>query len=257
MRYIVSFSGGLCSWYAAHLLVARHGKSAVTLLFADTNYEHADLYRFLKDASADLGIPITRIADGRTPWEVFFSERMMGNSQTDMCSRILKRELLQKWTSENCDRRNTVQAVGLASGERSRYIRFRAKMRAKGWKSQAPAMETGASKQEMMDALRRRGLTLSESYDDGFAHDNCGGFCIKQGHAGFRLLLAKRREFYLLNEEKEQAFRKVSGKDVAIMRDRSGGTTRPLTMLEFRTRIESNSLFQISQDQGGCGCALE
>lgn len=258
MQYVMSFSGGLCSWFAARCLINRHGTRAVTLLFADTNFEHADLYRFLVDASVDLGVPITRIADGRTPWDVFFENRMMGNSRIDLCSRILKRELLDKWSHEYCDPLRTVQCVGLSHAEKSRYIRFRSRMRARGWKTQAPAMAfPQADKNFMMEALRARGLELSESYEDGFAHDNCGGFCVKQGMAGFRLLLTKRREFYLFNEAQEEKFRQMTGKNVSIMRDRSGGTVKPLTLKVFRERIESGQICAVGTDQGGCGCAID
>jgi hypothetical protein len=47
---------------------------------------------------------------------------------------------------------------------------------------------------------------------------------------------------------------------VAILRDRSGGTARPMTLTEFRERTQDtggqltlDDLF----DEGGCGCFLE
>jgi len=50
MKHVVQFSGGLCSFWAAHRVIAQHGRENVTLLFADTNMEDEDLYRFNQEA---------------------------------------------------------------------------------------------------------------------------------------------------------------------------------------------------------------
>ena len=75
MKRIVQFSGGLCSFFAAKRVVEQFGKEDVTLLFADTLIESPGLYRF-RDAGAEyLGLSVTVIADGSTPWDVFKDER--------------------------------------------------------------------------------------------------------------------------------------------------------------------------------------
>jgi hypothetical protein len=260
MKFVMSFSGGLCSYRAARILIDRHGKKDVVLLFADTLIEHPDLYRFIGDASVDLGVDITYIFDGRTPWDIFFEHRMMGNTRVDLCSRILKRELLDRWCNENCDRQRTVLCAGLSFGERDRYIRFRARMRARGWMVQAPAMGPNReNKADMLTAVRGRGLEPSDSYDDGFAHDNCGGACIKQGQRGFIHLLAKRPAVFQMWEENEQRFRAMVGKDVSILRDRTGGTTKPLTLRVLRERVEARNFacLNLADEGQGCGCAID
>lgn len=260
MKFVMSFSGGMCSWFAARQLVDRHGRKDVVLLFADTLIEHEDLYRFLADASADICVPVTRIADGRTPWDVFFQHRMMGNTRVDLCSRILKRELLDRWCNENCDRKETILCAGLSFGERDRYIRFRARMRARGWMVQAPAMgPVHATKADMLAAMRERHLEPSDSYEDGFAHDNCGGGCVKQGQRGFIQLLAKRPETFRYWETNEEKFRELVGKDVSILRDRTGGTTKPLTLRVLRERVEAKQFdcLNLAEEGAACGCAID
>ncbi len=255
ISFVVNYSGGICSWYAARQIVDRFGLANVTLLFADTNMECPDLYRFLEESSLDLGIPITRIADGRTPWEVFFNVRFMGNSRIDPCSRILKREPLDRWHKANCDPVTTRIVVGLAAYEKDRYIRFRAKMRSKGWRVQAPAMATGATKDDMLRALQARGIAPPDLYDEGFPHNNCGGFCIKMGIKQANHLLLKRPSTYAHHEAKEQEFIGFIGKDVSILKDRSGGVTRTLTLKTVRERAQAQR--PLFGDWGGCGCAIE
>jgi hypothetical protein len=87
----------------------------------------------------------------------------------------------------------------------------------------------------------------------GFQHNNCGGFCIKAGQAHFARLLHKMPERYAFHEEQEQKFRREKGKDVAILRDRIGGDTKPMTLQAFREGIQSGGLFD-QDDEGGCNC---
>ena len=94
---IVSFSGGVCSFWAAERTIRKFGAENVVLLFADTRMEDEDLYRFNADCERYLGVPITTIAEGRDPWDVFEAEGVIGNSRIDPCSRILKREFLRPW----------------------------------------------------------------------------------------------------------------------------------------------------------------
>ena len=91
------FSGGVGSWMTARRVVDMHGTDGLVLLFADTMMEDEDLYRFIVDAAKNIGGEFVRIADGRTPWQVFTDERFLGNTKVDPCSKILKRQLLDKW----------------------------------------------------------------------------------------------------------------------------------------------------------------
>lgn len=252
-EHVVQFSGGACSFFAAKRVIERYGKDRVVLLFADTKMEDEDLYRFLEDCEAHLGMPIIRIADGRTPWEVFFAERFLGNSRVDPCSKILKRELLWSWLERNAPKA-TVH-VGLDWTEEHRLERLRNYR--PGVIIEAPMMwKPIVDKPEMLVKLRKLGIKIPRLYAMGFAHNNCGGFCIKSGQAQFRLLLKTMPERYALHEAQELKLRAYLEKDVAILRDRKGGKSRPLTLEEFRKRIEGGGEHD-RHDWGGCGCAID
>ena len=60
-------------------------------------------------------------------------------------------------------------------------------------------------------------------------------------------------DVYRRHEAEEEKLRHRLGKDVAILRDRRGGKTRPLPMREFRERIEAGGQCDLF-DWGGCGC---
>ena len=251
---VVSFSGGICSFWTASRVVERFGKENVTLLFADTHMEDEDLYRFNGEASEYLGVPLTVISDGRTPWQVFEDEGMMGNSRVDLCSRILKRELLDEWHRANCLEFTTTMYVGIDWTEEHRLHRLRA--RKSGWKIEAPMCESPLwDKCRMQTELRKIGIEPPRLYKMGFPHNNCGGFCIKAGQAHFAHLLKTMPERYATHEANEEAMRSRLG-DVSIMKDRRGGKLATLTLKMLRERIERGESFD-RHEWGGCGCAID
>lgn len=214
--------------------------------------EDADTYRFLEEAAANVGGDLVRIADGRTVWEVFHEEGMIGNTRADLCSRILKRDLIRTWLKDNRDPADTVIHVGFDWTEGNRIARSRRFW--DPWPVRFPlAEEPYIWKAEAVEWCRREGLEPPALTKDGFAHANCGGACIKAGQTQWKHLLETRPEVYDLWETNEERFRTEKGKDVSVLRDRAGGTTKPLTLKGFRERMESGGQCDML-DLGGCGC---
>jgi len=249
------FSGGLGSWAAAKRIVLQDGRRNVTLLFADTLIEDADLYRFLDEAAKNVGAPLVRIADGRTPWDVFRDERFLGNARIDPCSKLLKREPSNRWLAENCDPRSTVVHVGIDWTESHRFDRIRERRALEGWTYAAPLCDPPyLSKLEMLDWLKRERIRPPRLYDLGFTHNNCGGFCCKAGQGHFANLLRKLPDRYAHHEAKELELRRYLGKNVSVLVDRRGGGKRkPLTLRDFRRRLMRDEQFD-EGEIGGCGC---
>lgn len=251
---VVMFSGGIGSWAAARRVVDRHGTDGVVLLFADTLIEDADLYRFLDEAAQDIGVPLTRIAEGRTPWEVFRDVRFLGNTRVDPCSRVLKRDVIDDWLAAHCDPARTVCYVGIDWTEEHRFKRLQPRRAAEGWTYEAPLCEAPyLRKDQMLAALTARGIKPPRLYALGFPHNNCGGACIKAGQAHFAHLLRVLPEVYAEWERNEDALRAQLG-DVSILRDRTGGEARPLSLREFRERLSRQAPLFDQHEWGGCGC---
>lgn len=251
-QIIVQLSGGAASYVAARLMVEEYGPADVTLLFADTRIEDQDLYRFLDDVERRLAIPITKISDGRTPWDVFFDEGMIGNTRVDPCSKILKRKLLRKWLEENATPKKDVVVIGYDANEAHRFAPLQE--RYAPWQVRAPLIEHGLFKEQAFSILEADGLKRSRMYDLGFQHDNCGGECVKGGQAQWSLLLDHFPDRYAKNERKEEEFRSRTGKDVSILRDRTGGKTKPMTLRQFRERRQAEPSLVDWLEWGGCSC---
>jgi len=282
MKCVVFFSGGIMSWAAAKKAVAKYGAENTTLLFTDTLVEDPDLYRFLDEAAANVGAPLVKIADGRTPWQIFNDEKIIGNTRIDPCSKILKREIGLAWLKENCDPAETVLVFGIHWEEMHRLETLkkdkktgemvrrgvRPRYESLGFPNvEAPMCE----KPWMTDAAikswcKLEGMKLPRLYDLGFSHNNCGGFCIKAGEGHFVNLLEKLPHVYKANEDEEEAFneRRPDRKRQTVLAPqvRSPDTNElkrvPLSLRELRERVESEGTKNINLfDDGGCGCFLD
>ena len=300
-HHVVQTSGGLGSWATGMRVREKYGTENLHLLFADTFIEDDDLYRFLIEGSAlvlDLPIPaglvehtyhlpsVTEdlearkrellsiataanealpglhwIAEGRDPWEVFRDVRFIGNARIDPCSDKLKRSFLRAWMEENFSPLFTTAYIGIDWTEDHRFKK--AKDRWAPWHVEAPLCEPPLHAKSTFTAdLESRGVKKPRMYDEGFPHNNCGGFCIKAGMAHFKLLAQERPEIYAHHEKQEAEFREFLGKDVAVLRDRSkvardanDGKAKPLPLSEFRQRlIDGGEIDEF--DWGGCGCAI-
>lgn len=252
MQHVVMFSGGIGSWAAAKRVAAKHGTANLILLFADTLMEDEDLYRFIAEASANVGAELVCVQEGRNPWQIFRDERFLGNSRADPCSKILKRRLLRRWLEDNLDSRNSIVYLGIDWTEQHRFDA--ARERWFPWMCEAPLCEPPLKvKTELLEDLKAEGVQPPRLYELGFPHNNCGGFCIKAGQAHFKLLLEVMPERYAWHERQEQQLAAYLDKNVAILRDRTGGRTRPLTLKELRERIECGGAID-THEWGGCGC---
>lgn len=263
MRHVVMFSGGLGSWAAARRVADQHGTRNLTLLFADvkgTNPsphagEDQDTYRFLNDAATNIGAPLIRLTEGRDIWQVFKDDRFLGNTRLANCSKILKQQPARAWLDTNRDPTDTTIYVGIDWTETHRLPAIQAAYHP--YAAAAPLTEAPYLDKPAIRAwAENQGLRVPRLYDAGFPHNNCGGGCVRAGAAQFALLLRENRDRYLYWETREQELRDHLGKPVAILRDRTHHTTRPLTLREFRDGIENQGQLFDPNDFGGCGCFL-
>ena len=276
------FSGGLGSWATAKRVAEKHGTEDLILLFADVKGdnpsphagEDADAYRFIAEAAAnvfgvtydptatprdfaDRQLPgLVWLNEGRDIWQVFHDDRFLGNSRLANCSKFLKQRPCRAWLDAHCDPLTTVVYVGIDWTESARlaaiekaYLPYTAKAPM----TEAPFMDRDA----VRDLCTAEGIKIPRLYKAGFAHNNCGGFCVRSGHAQFAALLREHPARYAYHEAHEQDLREYLDKDVAIMRDRTGGTVTPLTMRGFRERIEAAPQAFDEFDIGGCGCFVD
>lgn len=256
MKRLVQFSTGLGSAEVGRRAVQTYGVENVVLLTADTLVEDEDNWRFAREARVLMGQPEWVIlADGRTPMQAGRDARVVPNNRFAVCSRILKRELLRTWIDANCDPAEVVIQLGFDWTEPQRHDAA-----APLWQPfvvESPLMHPPyAHKSALMTEWAKLGVRPPRLYDYGFSHANCGGACVRGGQAQWELLLTVNRDRYLTWEREEETTRQLLGKDVTILRDRSGGRFRPLSLREFRLRLEADGTLFDVDDWGACGCTM-
>jgi hypothetical protein len=238
--HVVQYSGGIGSWAAAQRVIAEHGTANLVLLVADTRIEDPDLWRFVHDSTVHIGVEPTIVADGRTPFEVFHDQRFLGNSRLAPCSTILKQRPARAWLNQHADPADTILYVGIDWSETRRIPAI-----VHGWAPwtvRFPMCDPPyLSKQDMLDAARAAGLQPPRLYELGFSHNNCGGVCVRGGQRHWLHLLEVFPDRYAQAEAQEQQLRAELG-DVAILRERRGGVSRPLTLTELRSRHRERSI---------------
>jgi hypothetical protein len=224
-------------------------------MFADTQIEDEDLYRFLYESADNVGGELITIEDGRDVWTVFFDNRYLGNSRIDPCSRILKRDLLRAYIEEHYPPETSVIHLGIDWTEEDRYQR--AKPRWKPYTVVAPLTHRPyLSKETMLELLENEGIDPPRLYEYGFPHNNCGGFCVKAGQAQFKLLYKTFPERFMYHAHKEQEIREFLDKDVSILRKMENGVRRNLPLLELKEMVDKDEGID-ELDWGGCGCAID
>lgn len=267
MKWISNFSGGWCSLFATLRCIERHGRENVIPLFADTLYESADLYDANRRAEDIMGIPIVRICEGLTPWQLFRKEGLIGNDRFPICSTKLKREPLNAWMESrfemNQEQNNLINehatvVLGFDFTEWNRVVDFQNQHLF--WAVEAPMTDEPIwDKCRMRREAEKLGFKEPELYALGFPHNNCGGGCVKAGISHFVHLYNVKRSVFLQWENEEQetladfALRGVSSGHFTILKDRRGGIVKPLSLRDLRLRIEAGEKFP-KNDWGGCGC---
>lgn len=256
MKRVVNFSGGLCSFWAAHRVIERFGQEDVTLLFADVLIEDDELYAFNEHAARILGLPITRICYGLTPWQLFRKEGLIGNNRFPICSVRLKREPLDEWHRRNCMEMDSILYVGFDWTEQNRVDDLR--LEKPWWKIEAPMTEPPLwDKCRMQVEAENLGLNIPKLYREGFPHNNCGGRCVRAGISHWVHLYKMRPKSYIEWELEELAtmedFRQRGIEPLTILRDRRGGETKSMSLRDLRLRIEAGEDLP-KHDWGGCGC---
>ena len=257
MQAVVMFSGGKGSYLAASRAADRYGAANVVLLFADTMVEDPDVYKFIEAGAAHIGSQLVRIADGRTPFQVFHDRRFLGNSRQANCSQELKVVPCRTWVASNAPP-DAVIVVGIDWTEAHRIGAITAGYAPRQvW---APLCDKPLLlERDMLQHIEQAGLPLPASYAQGFGHANCmQQGCVRGGQSYWRHYLRVRPEQYAVTEQAEQDLRAYLGKDVAMLKRTRNGVQEYVTLRQFREQIELQpQLSDASNDWGGCGCFVD
>lgn len=263
-KRIVMFSGGIASWATAKMVAEKYGSEGLYLVFADVKGnaesphigEDEDTYRFIEAAVANVGGTYIYLNEGRDIWTLFKDQKFLGNSRVANCSKLLKQRPARKWLKENVDSENATIYVGIDWSEIHRlpaivknYLPY---------KVESPLAEPPyRDKDQLLAWAKQEGLPIPRLYSLGFAHNNCGGGCVRAGQGQFKKLLETMPERFEVWAQKEQEVIQVVGKEVSILTEVVNGVKKPLPLIELKRRVETQPQLIDDYDIGSCGCFFQ
>lgn len=268
MIHILFNSGGIGSWAAGMRIAERFGSDNIIQIFTDTKKpndkhphhgEDGDLYRFLRESSPLIGGQLEWISRGKHIWQVFEENRYMANSRIDTCSKVLKREMARSWIEKRYKPDEVILYIGIDWSEAHRAVKNREFW--KPYRVEFPMIDAPyLDKEQMCKWVESFGVDRPRLYELGFAHNNCGGFCVKAGLGHFYNLLKTLPDRYAYHERQQEELFLVLGKRVPFLKRTRDKVTHYLSLKEYREEIESRELQGVKpevdelQDIGGCGC---
>lgn len=192
---------------------------------------------------------------GVSVWDIFFSDKMLGNSRLARCSHVIKQKLAREIVEGEFDPAETTLYLGIDWTEE-----HRTKSPRKHWAPYAveyPLCDvknvlSAPSHEALLETL---GIEIPSLYKRGYAHNNCGGFCVRGGQGHFINLLKDNRDAFLYHEERE--WREMTRKDYTILKRQRNKKEERLTLETLRTEWEEENATDIDLfDVGGCGCMI-
>jgi len=179
-RIVCWFSCGAASAVATKLAIAENGgKHPLVIAYTRVSEEHPDNTRFMRDCEQWFGQEITVLENEKyhaSINEVFSREKYMAGIMGAPCTRLLKREVRQKFQQPD-----DIHVFGYTAEEQHRVDRFiDANNDAEIW---AILVEKGLTKEDCLAMIDRAGIRLPEMYRMGYRNNNCIG-CVKGG-AGY------------------------------------------------------------------------
>jgi 3'-phosphoadenosine 5'-phosphosulfate sulfotransferase (PAPS reductase)/FAD synthetase len=248
----------MASAIAADRAINRYGRDAVHLWFANTSWEDQDLHRFLADCLARWGGEIEEYRDGRTPLEVAEDEHIIPNQKLAPCTHRLKIEPFAKFIERHPKPVTVLIGMKWTEGHRMKTPKDRYEA-IPGVYVDFPLLWEPVFSEPEMDVVRSWGIEPPRLYKLGFSHNNCGGRCVKQGQAEWqRLRLTFPERFAEVRDwEQEQIAAGGAKAQYALLRDRKGGTLKPLTLkaLEERTKGVAHVPPAPPEDRFDCFCS--
>ncbi|KTT24227.1 hypothetical protein SB14R_10275 [Pseudomonas oryzihabitans] len=183
-RIVCQFSCGAASAVATKLALAEYSATHdVQIVNAFLANEHEDNRRFAQDCERWFGHPITVLRDekyGADVLEVFRRERYIKGRKGAVCTKILKRRLLDNWKQPG-----DAMVLGYTAEETERLEDFRE--RNPDRPVIAPLIDRGLGKEDCKAMIQRAGIELPLMYLMGYENANCIG-CVKGGEGYFRAI---------------------------------------------------------------------
>lgn len=193
-----------------------------------------------------------------TPWGIFEKQGFIGNSRIATCSTLIKQRLAREYFKRTWIKEESTVYFGIDWSESHRMAAPTANWGRFAQEVLFPLNEAPYStSKQRIERLEEDGLNVPELYKLGFAHNNCGGFCVRGGQGHFKGLLDNLPEVFQYHAEKEASLAQdlfnQTGNKYSILTKQINREKIPLTLFELKAQVEGGEAVDVF-DIGGCGC---
>jgi len=218
---IIKFSGGKSSFAVAAWVKENYPNDNIVLYFNDVLWEDEDLYRFNREVSDKLELPLIVQSRGITPPQLMVEKAFLANNRAGICSQELKIKVAQRffmkgivpeveyWYNEqylkqsiHVDRdetffENTTLYFGIGWDEAHRAGPIE-----ENWKPYTVEFPLIEMIDNRDDYIIKYDIEEPRLYKQNFAHNNCAGRCVKAGKGHFQNLhMQNDKTFFELLEQ--------------------------------------------------------
>ncbi|ADO59955.2 hypothetical protein PPSC2_28410 (plasmid) [Paenibacillus polymyxa SC2] len=214
-NHIIFFSGGKASFAVADFVKRMYPEDNIVLYFTDVMWENEDLYRFIKEASDKLQLPLLTHSKGINPLQLMFEKKLVYNSRIGDCSKILKMQVAsrflkkgkrpkveywrnKKYLVDDDFIQDAILYFGIGFDELHRQDAI-----IKNWKPFKVSMPLIDNYIDIDEVLTSYKICQPIMYDLGFSHNNCNGRCVKAGQGHYKNLKIKMPDIFKKIMEQE------------------------------------------------------
>jgi 3'-phosphoadenosine 5'-phosphosulfate sulfotransferase (PAPS reductase)/FAD synthetase len=234
-KVIAWWSGGITSAVACKLAIDFYGKDNVQVLFIDTQNEHEDTYRFLKDCEKWYGCLIGCISaiggEYESIQDVWRKHKSLNVATGAICSTQLKRRVREKWQKE-IDYDHQVFGFEFEKKEFNRAMGL--KMNHPKAKPIFPLLMMGWDKDKCLEVVEEAGIDIPLAYQMGFRNNNCLNTGCVQGGIGYWQKM--QRDFPKKFESManmEHELTELKGQPITMLKDQSNKAKQSGNTLVF------------------------
>lgn len=221
MRIICWWSGGITSAVACKLVLNKYGVKNCLVVMLDTQNEHDDTYRFLKDCEKWYGCRIEKrqTQEYKNIQETWYRHKSLNTANGAICSYMLKRKVREKMEKEVAF---SHQVFGFEFTKKEIKRATALELNHPQTKPLFPLIEAKMSKKDCLKYVVSQGVKPPLAYNLGFQNNNCLKTGCVQGGIGYWKKIEKEMPILFERMAKvEHELTEMKGSPVTMLKDQS------------------------------------
>lgn len=215
------WSGGITSAVACKLAIEKYGLQKCKVIMLETDNEHEDTYRFLKDCEIWYGLSIQKLKTNKynNIQETWIKHLSLNTANGAICSDKMKRKVREEWEKTNIwdhqvfgfefDKKEINRAKAMSLNHSHTNPLY-------------PLIYEKLNKKDCLKIVQEAGIKIPDAYLLGFSNNNClKTGCVQGGIGYWKKIQKEYPDKFDRMAEMEHKLTDLKGKPVTILKDQS------------------------------------